>query len=62
MVDGQGADAWLAAAERRDGSWWNDWHTWQSRRTGGKKVPARVPGAGALTPIEDAPGSYVLAS
>ncbi len=62
VVDGQGADAWLAAAERRDGSWWNDWHTWQSRRTGGKKVPARVPGAGALTPIEDAPGSYVLAS
>ena len=62
VVDGQGADAWLAAAERRDGSWWDDWHTWQSRRTGGKKVPARVPGAGALTPIEDAPGSYVLAS
>ena len=62
VVDGQGADAWLAAAERRDGSWWNDWHRWQSRRAGGKKVPARVPGAGALTPIEDAPGSYVLAS
>ncbi len=62
VVDGQGADTWLAAAERRDGSWWNDWHTWQSRRTGGKKVPARVPGAGGLTPIEDAPGSYVLAS
>ncbi len=62
VVDGQGADAWLAAAEQRDGSWWNDWHTWQSRRAGGKKVPARVPGAGALTPIEDAPGSYVLAS
>ena len=62
VVDGQGADAWLAAAERRDGSWWNDWHRWQSRRTGGKKVPARMPGAGTLTPIEDAPGSYVLAS
>ena len=62
VVDGQGADAWLAAAERRDGSWWNDWHSWQSRRAGGRKVPARMPGAGALKPIEDAPGSYVLAS
>ena len=62
VVDGQDADAWLAAAEQHEGSWWNDWHTWQSRRAGGKKVPARVPGAGALTPIEDAPGSYVLAS
>ncbi len=62
VVDGEGADAWLAAAERRDGSWWNDWHTWQSRRAGGKKVPARMPGAGALNPIEDAPGSYVRAA
>jgi polyhydroxyalkanoate synthase len=24
-----------------------------------EKVPARVPGDGKLTPIEDAPGSYV---
>ena len=62
VVEGQCADEWLAAAEQRDGSWWNDWHAWQRRRTGGKKVPARVPGAGALKPIEDAPGSYVLAS
>ena len=62
VVDGESADAWLAAAERRDGSWWNDWHTWQSRRAGGKKVPARMPGAGALNPIEDAPGSYVRAA
>ena len=62
IVESQGADAWLAAAERHEGSWWNDWHAWQRRRAGGKKVPARVPGAGALKPIEDAPGSYVLAA
>ena len=62
VVESQEADAWLAAAEHHEGSWWNDWQTWQRRRSGGKKVPARVPGDGALRPIEDAPGAYVLAS
>ena len=60
--ESQDADAWLAAAERHEGSWWSDWHAWQRRRTGGKKVPARVPGDGVLRPIEDAPGAYVLAA
>ncbi len=59
--EGQGADAWLEAAARHEGSWWSDWHRWQCRRAGGRKVPARTPGAGALSPIEDAPGSYVRA-
>ena len=62
VVESQSADAWLAAAEHHEGSWWDDWHAWQRRRAGGKKVPARVPGLGALRPIEDAPGAYVLAS
>ena len=62
VLGSQDADAWLAAAEYREGSWWSDWHTWQSRRAGGKKVPARIPGEGALSPIEDAPGAYVLAA
>ena len=62
VLESQDADSWLAAAERHEGSWWNDWHTWQSRRAGGKKVPARVPGTGGLSPIEDAPGAYVLAA
>ena len=61
VLESQDADAWLAAAEHREGSWWDDWHAWQRRRSGGKKVPARLPGDGALRPIEDAPGAYVLA-
>ena len=61
VEESQDPDAWLAAAEHHEGSWWNDWHAWQRRRSGGKKVPARVPGDGALRPIEDAPGAYVLA-
>jgi polyhydroxyalkanoate synthase len=52
------ADDWLAAAERHDGSWWGDWGKWLKPK-GGKQVPARQPGDGALPPLEDAPGSYV---
>jgi polyhydroxyalkanoate synthase len=51
-------DAWLEGAEQHAGSWWPDWIGWLSRRSG-KKVPARQPGDGKLTPIEDAPGAFV---
>jgi polyhydroxyalkanoate synthase len=51
-------DAWLAAAVRIDESWWPDWEKWVAQYGGGE-VPARHPGDGKLTPIEDAPGSYV---
>ena len=52
-------DAWLAGARRRGGSWWPHWDRWL-QRFGGGEVPARVPGAGGLPVIEDAPGSYVM--
>jgi polyhydroxyalkanoate synthase len=51
-------DAWLDGAQQHPGSWWTDWARWIARRAG-EKVPARVPGKGALKAIEDAPGSYV---
>jgi polyhydroxyalkanoate synthase len=52
--------AWLDTATEHAGSWWPDWLAWVESK-GGKKarVPAREPGGGKLTPIEDAPGSYV---
>ncbi|MEM7021425.1 MAG: class I poly(R)-hydroxyalkanoic acid synthase [Pseudomonadota bacterium] len=49
---------WLAGAEQHEGSWWPDWTRWHARK-GGPKVTARQPGDGALSPREDAPGSYV---
>ena len=52
------AEKWLDGAAWHDGSWWPEWEKWLSRHGGGK-VPARVPGDGALPAIEDAPGSYV---
>jgi len=51
-------EAWLAGAEKHDGSWWTDWQAWIAP-FGGKQVPARVPGDGKLPVIEDAPGAYV---
>ena len=52
------ADEWLAGATAHLESWWPGWERWVSRYAGGE-VPARHPGDGKLTPIEDAPGSYV---
>jgi polyhydroxyalkanoate synthase len=51
-------DAWLAKAKEHAGSWWPDWFEWL-KKLDPAEVPARPPGGGNLTPIEDAPGSYV---
>jgi polyhydroxyalkanoate synthase len=51
-------DSWFAKATEHAGSWWPDWIDWL-RSHDAKLVNARLPGGGVLTPIEDAPGSYV---
>jgi polyhydroxyalkanoate synthase len=51
-------DGWLAKAQEHPGSWWTDW-LWWIKAQDADTVPAREPGGGVLTPIEDAPGSYV---
>ncbi len=51
-------EQWQAGAEEHPGSWWPDWATWLSEKSGGK-VKARNPAKGKLKAIEDAPGSYV---
>ncbi|GIX13306.1 MAG: class I poly(R)-hydroxyalkanoic acid synthase [Paracoccaceae bacterium] len=50
-------EEWLAGATEHPGSWWPDWDAWLAAHSRGR-VPARAPGR-VLTPIEDAPGSYV---
>ena len=54
-------DAWLQAAPRHEGSWWPHWAAWLQARSG-KPLAAPAMGAPAqgLTPIGDAPGTYVL--
>jgi len=51
-------DRWMSTATEHPGSWWPDWIAWIKAQAG-ETVPAREPGGGVLTPIEDAPGSYV---
>jgi polyhydroxyalkanoate synthase len=52
------AEEWLAGSTEIAGSWWPDWQRWVSGQNR-EMVEARVPGAGALPALEDAPGSYV---
>ena len=53
------AEAWRATAERKDGSWWEDWSGWMESRAGELVKP---PGMGSrrYPPLGDAPGQYVL--
>jgi polyhydroxyalkanoate synthase len=51
-------DRWLSKAKEHAGSWWPDWIEWIKAQDA-TEAPAREPGGGKLTPIEDAPGSYV---
>jgi polyhydroxyalkanoate synthase len=51
-------ETWLGSAKENEGSWWPDWEKWVEKFSDGS-VPARIPGAGGLDAIEDAPGSYV---
>ena len=54
-------DEWFGGATPNQGSWWPVWDEWITQLDSGR-VPAREPGGGKLTIIEDAPGSYVRVS
>jgi polyhydroxyalkanoate synthase subunit PhaC len=53
-------DEWLAGAEKRQGTWWDHWTEWVTRRSGDER--AAPPGLGSAKHgvIEQAPGAYVL--
>ena len=54
-------DAWAAIAPHKDGSWWLEWVSWLSARSG---IPTTGPPLGqskaGYQPLCDAPGAYVL--
>ncbi|TGN89952.1 class I poly(R)-hydroxyalkanoic acid synthase [Bradyrhizobium yuanmingense] len=52
---------WLAGADEKPGSWWNDWIAWLEPRSG-EQLPARTQlGNNLYPPGESAPGRYVKA-
>ena len=61
VLDGQlppTAEEWRAAAERRTGSWWEDWAGWSAERSGPMVDPPRM-GSDTHPVIEPGPGRYV---
>ena len=50
---------WLAGAECKTGSWWEDWATWIETRAGHRRPPPSMGSTNHL-PLSDAPGSYIL--
>ena len=53
------ADAWLAGAEERKGSWWSDWSAWLKQYANGERAARAKPGNAKYKEIEPAPGRYV---
>ncbi len=52
-------EQWLRRAETCSGSWWPDYAAWLGERCGEERDAPPEPGGGGLTPICDAPGTYV---
>jgi polyhydroxyalkanoate synthase len=52
-------DNWLLEAERKEGSWWPEWHAWLQRHATGRAAPPAM-GGGRYRPLRDAPGLYVM--
>ena len=53
------ADAWQAAAERTNDSWWEHWTNWVLERSNGTREAPAEPGNSKYQPIVPAPGRYV---
>ena len=53
------AEAWLAGAEQKPGSWWPEWQGWLDAAAADDRVEARKVGSGKLKAGVAAPGDYV---
>ena len=51
---------WLAQAETVQGSWWPDYTTWLTDRSGDMKQAPRTLGSAKFRPLAPAPGTYIL--
>jgi polyhydroxyalkanoate synthase len=53
-------DEWVRSASEHSGSWWPDWTSWLSTRSGALKAAPKKLGDPHHPPLEPAPGRYVL--
>jgi polyhydroxyalkanoate synthase subunit PhaC len=59
-VNPSGPDAFVAAAEKRKGSWWPDWRDWLRARSGEEVVAPASLGSEHHPVLAAAPGTYVF--
>jgi polyhydroxyalkanoate synthase len=59
-VHPSGPDAFVAAAEKRKGSWWLDWRDWLYARSGEEIAAPASPGSERHPVLAAAPGTYVF--
>jgi polyhydroxyalkanoate synthase len=59
-VSPSGPDAFVAAAEKRKGSWWLDWRNWLLARSGEEIGAPASPGSERHPVLAAAPGTYVF--
>ncbi len=55
----QNPDQWLKEADRRAGTWWEDWSTWLAQYSDGARPAPEAPGCKEFPQICPAPGTYV---
>jgi polyhydroxyalkanoate synthase len=53
-------EQWLARAQKRTGSWWDDWRDWLSQRSGEQMAAPQELGNEQYQPGTLSPGSYVF--
>jgi len=51
---------WQARAQKRSGSWWEDWRDWLGQRSGEQRAAPRELGNEQYQPGTPAPGTYVF--
>jgi polyhydroxyalkanoate synthase len=54
------AEDWLASAEKKPGTWWEDWDVWLGQRSGPLKAAPKKLGSRRHKVLGPAPGAYVL--
>ncbi len=56
---GADPDGWLGTAEKRPGTWWQEWADWVIGHSGSQRPAPGQPGSALYPPLDPAPGRYV---